>query len=119
MGVARKSLGHSRSSSIQCNPAAAQSRIIITRRRAGVRSPARRLAFQSQVAAASSRRLEAAAGSRRYNSVMDKITPLLKPCVFLDRDGTLNVDRSFLTSPEQMLLLPGVSDALRLLKEAG
>jgi D-glycero-D-manno-heptose 1,7-bisphosphate phosphatase len=39
--------------------------------------------------------------------------------VFLDRDGTLNVERSFITTPEEMLLLPGVAEALRLLKEAG
>jgi D-glycero-D-manno-heptose 1,7-bisphosphate phosphatase len=42
-----------------------------------------------------------------------------RPAVFLDRDGTLNVDRSFLTKPEDMLLLPGVGEALRLLQAAG
>jgi histidinol phosphatase-like enzyme len=42
------------------------------------------------------------------------ITP--RPAVFLDRDGTLNVERSFLTKPEEMQLLPGVADALQLLK---
>jgi D,D-heptose 1,7-bisphosphate phosphatase len=41
-----------------------------------------------------------------------------RPAVFLDRDGTLNVDRSYLTKPEEMRLLPGVSDALRMLKDA-
>jgi D-glycero-D-manno-heptose 1,7-bisphosphate phosphatase len=45
------------------------------------------------------------------------ITP--RPAVFLYRDGTLNVERSFLTKPEEMQLLPGVADALQLLKSAG
>jgi len=43
----------------------------------------------------------------------------LKPAVFLDRDGTLNIDRSYLTKPEQLQLLPGVSSALRQLQSAG
>ena len=42
-----------------------------------------------------------------------------RPAVFLDRDGTLNVERSFLTRPEEMQLLPGVIDALQLLRSAG
>jgi D,D-heptose 1,7-bisphosphate phosphatase len=45
--------------------------------------------------------------------------PQLRPAVFFDRDGTLNVDRSYLTKPEQMQLLPGVGEALRLLQAAG
>jgi D-glycero-D-manno-heptose 1,7-bisphosphate phosphatase len=44
---------------------------------------------------------------------------MLKPAVFLDRDGTLNIDRSYLTSPDQLELLPGVPAALRLLRAAG
>ena len=43
----------------------------------------------------------------------------LRPAIFLDRDGTLNVDRSYLTKPEQMQLLPGVGEALRHLQAAG
>jgi D-glycero-D-manno-heptose 1,7-bisphosphate phosphatase len=42
-----------------------------------------------------------------------------RAAVFLDRDGTLNVDRSYLTKPEGMLLLPGVGEALQLLQKAG
>ena len=44
---------------------------------------------------------------------------MLRPAVFLDRDGTLNVEASYLTRVEQMLLLPGVADALKLLRGAG
>ena len=42
-----------------------------------------------------------------------------RPAVFLDRDGTLNVDDGYLTVPEAMRLLPGVGDALQLLRSAG
>ncbi|HZZ80429.1 MAG TPA: HAD family hydrolase [Gemmataceae bacterium] len=41
------------------------------------------------------------------------------PAVFLDRDGTLNVDCSYLTKPEQLQLLPGVGPALVRLRRAG
>lgn len=43
----------------------------------------------------------------------------LQPAVFLDRDGTLNENLAYLTSPAQMRLLPGVGKALQLLRAAG
>lgn len=42
-----------------------------------------------------------------------------RPAVFLDRDGTLNVEQSYITRPEQMRLLGGVGEALQLLRGAG
>jgi D-glycero-D-manno-heptose 1,7-bisphosphate phosphatase len=39
--------------------------------------------------------------------------------VFLDRDGTLNVERNYLSDPAQLELLPGVPAALRRLRDAG
>lgn len=39
--------------------------------------------------------------------------------VFLDRDGTINADRHYLSRPEQFELLPGAAIALRRLREAG
>jgi D,D-heptose 1,7-bisphosphate phosphatase len=39
--------------------------------------------------------------------------------VFLDRDGTINVERSYIRRPEQFELIPGVGPALRSLREAG
>lgn len=42
-----------------------------------------------------------------------------RPAVFLDRDGTLNVDQPYITRPEDLRLLPGVGEALRRLREAG
>lgn len=39
--------------------------------------------------------------------------------VFLDRDGTINVDRHYLSRPDQFELIPGVGPALRRLQDAG
>jgi D-glycero-D-manno-heptose 1,7-bisphosphate phosphatase len=39
--------------------------------------------------------------------------------VFLDRDGTINIEREFLHRPEEFLFIPGAVQAIRLLKEAG
>ena len=39
--------------------------------------------------------------------------------VFLDRDGTLNEEVCYLYRPEDLHILPGVGEALRMLKEAG
>lgn len=50
--------------------------------------------------------------------MMHRMTTL-RPAVFLDRDGTLNVDLPYLTKSEEMRLLPGVGAALQLLRSAG
>ncbi len=42
-----------------------------------------------------------------------------RPAVFLDRDGTLVVERGYLSDPDDLELLPGVPAALRNLKAAG
>lgn len=39
--------------------------------------------------------------------------------VFLDRDGTLNEEVDYLSSPDDFRLLPGVGDALKSLSDAG
>jgi histidinol-phosphate phosphatase family protein len=39
--------------------------------------------------------------------------------VFLDRDGTLNEDRGYVTSPEQLVLFSGVPEALARLNQIG
>ena len=39
--------------------------------------------------------------------------------VFLDRDGTINVERGFLHRPEEFQFIPGAAQAIRLLKESG
>ncbi|MGE0041623.1 MAG: D-glycero-alpha-D-manno-heptose-1,7-bisphosphate 7-phosphatase [Vicinamibacterales bacterium] len=43
----------------------------------------------------------------------------MSPAVFLDRDGTLNVDVGYLHRLEDLALFPWTADALRLLKRAG
>lgn len=43
----------------------------------------------------------------------------LRPAVFLDRDGTLNVEVDYLADPERFELLPGVGEALARLSAAG
>ena len=44
---------------------------------------------------------------------------MMKRAVFLDRDGTLNVDKHYLSDPEQLDLIPGVGPALKRLQDAG
>jgi histidinol-phosphate phosphatase family protein len=44
---------------------------------------------------------------------------LLRPAVFLDRDGTLIVEHGYLSDPAGVELLPGVPHALRILRAAG
>ena len=43
----------------------------------------------------------------------------MEKIVFLDRDGTLNEEVHYLHRPEDLKLLPGVPEALSLLKKAG
>ena len=43
----------------------------------------------------------------------------MRPAVFLDRDGTINVDRGYVSSPDELEFLPGAVEGLRLLREAG
>lgn len=42
-----------------------------------------------------------------------------KKVIFLDRDGTLNVDKKFVHRIEQVELYDGIADALRILEGAG
>jgi D,D-heptose 1,7-bisphosphate phosphatase len=43
----------------------------------------------------------------------------MRPAVFLDRDGTINVEVNYLSSPEQMQLIDGVPAAIQRLRDAG
>lgn len=44
---------------------------------------------------------------------------ILRPAVFVDRDGTLIVERSYLADPEGVHLVPGATSALVDLRRAG
>src|SRR5512138_987740 len=43
----------------------------------------------------------------------------LKPAAFIDRDGTLIVERCYLADPAAVELLPGTAEAIRHLQRAG
>ncbi len=43
----------------------------------------------------------------------------LQRVVFLDRDGTLNVEKNYVYRPEDFELIPGTAEALRLLRKYG
>lgn len=47
------------------------------------------------------------------------MTDPLRPAVFLDRDGTLIVDRHYLADPDGLELLPGAGEAVARLNAAG
>jgi D-glycero-D-manno-heptose 1,7-bisphosphate phosphatase len=42
-----------------------------------------------------------------------------RPAVFLDRDGTMNVDIGYVSSPEQLEVYPWVAEAVRLINRSG
>jgi D-glycero-D-manno-heptose 1,7-bisphosphate phosphatase len=41
------------------------------------------------------------------------------PAVFLDRDGTINVEAGYIRALDDLVLMPGAADAIRSLSEAG
>jgi D-glycero-D-manno-heptose 1,7-bisphosphate phosphatase len=43
----------------------------------------------------------------------------MKRAVFLDRDGTINIEKKYLSKPEQLVLFPGAEAAMKRLQEAG
>jgi len=47
------------------------------------------------------------------------VEPTGKRAVFLDRDGTINVEREYLFRPEDFHFVPGAPEAIRLFREAG
>jgi D-glycero-D-manno-heptose 1,7-bisphosphate phosphatase len=42
-----------------------------------------------------------------------------RPAAFLDRDGTIIVDREYLADPDGVQLVPGTAEALRRLRDSG
>lgn len=43
----------------------------------------------------------------------------MKPAFFLDRDGTINIDRVYINDPRLIELIPGAAQAIRRAQEAG
>ena len=51
---------------------------------------------------------------------MDRFTNIYKPkAIFLDRDGTINVDRNYIYRITDFEFIPGVPEALKKLQDAG
>lgn len=54
------------------------------------------------------------------NGVADKLSSRnYRACVFLDRDGTINEEVNHLRDPNQLILLPGVGNAIRRINRSG
>lgn len=45
--------------------------------------------------------------------------PILRPAVFLDRDGTINIEKDYLIDPEAFEFIAGVPEAIACLNRAG
>lgn len=43
----------------------------------------------------------------------------LRPAAFIDRDGVINEERNYVHQPAEFVILPGVAEGLRRLREAG
>ena len=63
-------------------------------------------------------RLEAV--SRDYAAGVCRARNLANPqrCIFLDRDGTINRHVGFITRPEQVELLPGAAEAIKMINQS-
>ena len=44
---------------------------------------------------------------------------MARPAIFLDRDGTINEDIGYVSSPEELIIYPFAARAIRLINEAG
>jgi mannose-1-phosphate guanylyltransferase / phosphomannomutase len=51
--------------------------------------------------------------------VMAKCLSHKQKCIFLDRDGTLNVFGDFVTNAEKLTLMPDAGDALKMINQSG
>jgi D-glycero-D-manno-heptose 1,7-bisphosphate phosphatase len=44
---------------------------------------------------------------------------MAQPAIFIDRDGTINEDIGYVSSPSELVIYPHAAEALRLINEAG
>lgn len=47
------------------------------------------------------------------------MTTALRPAAFLDRDGTINAERNYLSDPAELELIPGAAAGMRRLRDLG
>jgi D,D-heptose 1,7-bisphosphate phosphatase len=64
-------------------------------------------------------RLERVRGDYQSGRVESASFAVAAPAVFLDRDGTLNQERGWLSAPESLELMPGAAEAVRAINCAG
>jgi D,D-heptose 1,7-bisphosphate phosphatase len=64
-------------------------------------------------------RLETVEADWREGRITLKNSGKGQPAIFLDRDGTLCVEKGHLRTPEELEMLPGVGPTLRALRQAG
>lgn len=64
-------------------------------------------------------RLDAVEADVRAGVVARGSLAVMRPAIFLDRDGTINEEASYITLPEQLKLLPGAAEAVRTMRAAG
>ena len=64
-------------------------------------------------------RLDRVAEDVRSGAVARGSLDVKRPAIFLDRDGTINEEVSYVWRPEQLKLIPGAAAAVRQLREAG
>jgi histidinol-phosphate phosphatase family protein len=64
-------------------------------------------------------RLDAVEADVRAGVVAHGSLAVQRPAIFLDRDGTINEEASYITRPEQLKLLPGAAEAVRTMRAAG
>ena len=64
-------------------------------------------------------RLDRVIGHYRSGRIQNGSLATPVPAIFLDRDGTLNDDKGWLNSPDQLSLLPTAGEAVRRINEAG
>lgn len=57
--------------------------------------------------------------STQHSAPSTQHLPLMGVTVFLDRDGTVNLDTGYITSPDELVLIPGVIEAVARLNRAG
>jgi D,D-heptose 1,7-bisphosphate phosphatase len=64
-------------------------------------------------------RLERVRGDYQSGRVESASFDAAAPAVFLDRDGTLNRERGWLSAPENLELMPGAAEAVRAINRSG
>ena len=53
----------------------------------------------------------------KSKAVIKTVLKPLRPAVFIDRDGTINYDTKYVNRPDQLELLPGAAQGIRLLNQ--